>query len=145
MSNDENLAALYQERVRYWAAKVRNDRRLVDPEITITRTTPLCGSLLTLDVKQDSGTILALGYKARACTLGMASAAIVIEKAPGVSFSELREVQRILGNLLVGENVIFPVFWEELAIFSAAQAFPTRHGSIMLPFDVLNEAATKLI
>lgn len=42
----------------------------------------LCGSLLTLDVKQDSGTILALGYKARACTLGMASAAIVIEKLP---------------------------------------------------------------
>lgn len=141
MNNDENLTALYQERVRYWAAKVRNDRRLIDPEITITRTTPLCGSLLTLDVKQNGGTILALGYKARACTLGMASAAIVIEKAIGLSFSELIEVQRIVGNLLAGENAIFPVLWEEFAIFSAARAFPTRHGSIMLPFVVLNEAA----
>lgn len=144
MTTEGDLDNLYQARVRNWARKVRNDARLVPADLTVSRTSPLCGSTLALDIRHDGRFVTALGYRARACTLGMASTAVVVAKAPGQSFAEIGEAGAQLAALLAGENVVFPDHWAELGMFTAARAFPTRHGSIMLPFDALAEAAGKL-
>ncbi len=144
MTTEGDLDTLYQARVRDWARKVRNDARLVPADLTVSPTSPLCGSTLALDIRHDGRTVTALGYRARACTLGMASTAVVVAKAPGRSFAKIGEAGAQLAALLAGENVVFPDHWEELGMFTAARAFPTRHGSIMLPFDALAEAAGKL-
>jgi len=144
MTTEGDLDALYQARVRNWARKVRNDARLVPADLTVSRTSPLCGSTLALDIRHDGRLVTALGYRARACTLGMASTAVVVAKAPGQSFAEIGEAGAQLAALLAGVDVNFADYWAELGMFTAARAFPTRHGSIMLPFDALAEAAGKL-
>ncbi len=144
MTTDGDLDDLYQARVREWARKVRNDARLMPADLTVSRTSPLCGSTLALDIRHEENVVTALGYRARACTLGMASTAVVVVKAPGRRFAEIGEAGAQLAALLAGENVVFPNHWAELGMFTAARAFPTRHGSIMLPFDALAEAAGKL-
>jgi len=144
MTTEGDLDALYQARVRDWARKVRNDARLMPADLTVSRTSPLCGSTLAIDIRHDGRLVTALGYRARACTLGMASTAVVIAKSPGRSFAEIGEAGAQLAALLAGENVVFADHWAELGMFTAARAFPTRHGSIMLPFDALAEAAGKL-
>lgn len=144
MTTEGGLDSLYQARVRDWARKVRNDARLVPADLTVSRTSPLCGSTLALDIRHEENVVTALGYRARACTLGMASTAVVVAKAPGRRLAEIGEAGAQLAALLAGENVVFTDHWEELGMFTAARAFPTRHGSIMLPFDALAEAAGKL-
>ncbi len=143
MTTEGDLDSLYQARVRDWARKVRNDSRLVPADLTVSRTSPLCGSTLALDVRHEGQTVTSLGYRARACTLGMASTAVAVAKAPGRSFAEIAEAGARLAALLAGEDVVFADPWTELEMFTAARTFPSRHGSIMLPFDALAEAAGK--
>ena len=144
MTTEGDLAQLYEARVREWARKVRNDVRLAPADLTVSRTSPLCGSTLALDIRHEGKVVTALGYRARACTLGMAATAVVAAKAPGRSFGEIAETGERLAALLAGEDVAFSDHWAELGMFKAARTFPSRHGSIMLPFDALAEAAAKL-
>lgn len=141
MTAEAELAALYQNDLRQWAAQVRNDRRLVPAEVSVTRTSRTCGSSVTLDIRCDNEKILELGWRTRACTLGMASTSIVVRHAPCRSFVEIAQTAEALRRLLAGEDVAFPEQWKELARFAAARNFPTRHNSIMLPFEALAEAA----
>jgi len=134
-----DLRALYQEKVRLWAAKVRNDRRLVHPDMTIDRTSPVCGSSLTLDFICNSGRVAQLGWRARACTLGMASTACFVALAPGRELADILEAGAQLARLLEGEDSAFHDGWSELEMFRAARGYPSRHGSILLPFAIARE------
>lgn len=140
MSPEAELAALYHQDLRDWAAEVRNDKRLAPADITMTRNSRNCGSSVTLDIRRDKDRIFELGWRVRACTLGMASTAIVVQNAPGQSFEDVAAIAATLRRQLAGDGAIFPERWRDLAVFAAAKRFPTRHNSIMLAFDVLRAA-----
>ncbi|ATQ68749.1 MULTISPECIES: iron-sulfur cluster assembly scaffold protein [Methylosinus] len=144
MTDDRALQALYEERVRGWARRVRDDVRLAPADLTVSRTSPACGSTLTLDVRRERDRIAALGYRARACTLGMASTAVVAAQAVGERFEDALAAGRALAALLAGEDARFEERWRALDMFVAARGFPSRHGSILLPFHALTEAAARL-
>lgn len=141
MTADADLSALYQRGLREMAAKVRNDRRLVPADISVTRTSHTCGSSVTIDVCRNGNLLSALGWRTRACTLGMAATAIMVQSAPGQNFDAVDEIAGMLRRLLKGDDVPFPDRWRDLGMFVAARSFPNRHGSIMLPFDALAEAS----
>lgn len=143
MSADADLAALYQRGLRDLAAGVRNDRRLVPADASITRTSRTCGSTVTLDVQWRGNAIGALGWRTRACTLGMASTAIVVRHATGETCASVGEIAGLLRRLLAGEAVTFPEPWRDLAMFEAARAFPSRFGSILLPFEAVAGACAE--
>lgn len=136
-----DLAQLYEEKVRDFARKVRNDRRLNLPNVTFSRTSPLCGSRLTLDFRLDGDRINDIGWMARACILGMASTAVFVEAAPGASAGAAAVAGRCLERFLQGEETDFPARWEALTIFRAARALSARHGSILLPFRIADALA----
>ncbi|MAU46112.1 MAG: iron-sulfur cluster assembly scaffold protein [Yangia sp.] len=137
--NEAELAALYRPRIRELAARVRSDRRLKNPEATVSRRSHVCGSMITLDLMREQGRITALGWRSRACTLGMASLGLVTEVAVGQCRAEVAAAGAALWDLLHGQEQVFASPWEELSVFSAARGFPTRFGSIMLPFEAINE------
>lgn len=137
------LTRLYQPRIREHAARVRGDKRLERPDVTITCRSPVCGSAITLDLLIHDGTLTAIGWKGRACTLGMASLGIVVRSASGQTKCQIAEVGRRLSGLLRGEETEFPDAWAELSIFCAAREYPTRFGSIVLPFDAIAEGFAK--
>lgn len=143
MTADADLAALYQGSLRDLAASVRNDRRLVSADASVTRTSRTCGSSITLDVQWQGYSISALGWRTRACTLGMASTAIIVQHAVGETCAGVGENAHLLRRLLAGENVTFPDPWGDLAMFTAARVFPSRFGSIMLPFEALSGACAE--
>jgi len=140
MSNDSDLASVYSHRLRELAAKVRADKRLVPAEMSVTRTSRSCGSSVTLDIRRDRDTITALGWRTRACTLGMAATAIVIDQAQGRCFCDVAAVAERLRLLLAGGDEEIPPPWNDLMVFSAARELTARHGSIMLPFEALIHA-----
>ncbi|WP_233270495.1 hypothetical protein [Chachezhania sediminis] len=100
--------------------------------------------MITLDMMRERDRITALGWRSRACTLGMASLGLVTEVAVGLGRAEVAAAGAALWDLLQGQEQVFAAPWDELSIFSAARGFPTRFGSIMLPFEAIEEGFTQL-
>jgi len=132
---------LYGDAVKRWARQVRVDRRLRQPDLSISRTSRICGSTVTLDICHRGEIITALGYRTRACSLGMAATAVLVHTAPGRGFQEVGLAGQWLADLLTGAQRQVPAGWEALLMFSAARTLVARHGSILLPFDIISELA----
>ncbi|MFD3190988.1 iron-sulfur cluster assembly scaffold protein [Sedimentitalea sp. HM32M-2] len=137
------LTTLYQPRIREYAARVRNDQRLDKPDVCVTCRSPVCGSMMTLDLRIHNGILTEIGWKGRACTLGMASLGIIIRAGIGQTESQIAEAGHRLSGLLRGENKDFPLAWAELSVFCAAREFPARFGSIELPFEAIAKGYAK--
>jgi len=142
--SDAALTALYQPRIREFSARVRADRRLQAPDVTTTCRSPVCGSMMTLDLAIREGSLVALGWKARACTLGMASLGIVRQAGIGQTRDQIAEAGRLLAGLLQGQDADFPPVWSDLSVFAAARGFPTRFASIGLPFQAIAQGFAEL-
>lgn len=101
-----------------------------------TRVSPVCGSKIIADVELSAdGRIAALGLDAtKACTLGQASAAVVLERAPGQDAETLCAIRSKLADFLAGRSETAPDGW---AMFAPARAHRARHPSILLPLDAV--------
>ncbi len=137
---DSPMETLYKSIKRY-APKMRKDRRLqVPPARTASVHSNLCGSKLTLDAEIVDGRVTDIGYRVRACSLGQASTAIVVQRAIGMDAEGVARVQTQLESLLAGSlDPDTALEWPELGIFRAVTQHTSRHGSILLPFVALNK------
>ncbi|WP_245510819.1 iron-sulfur cluster assembly scaffold protein [Antarcticimicrobium sediminis] len=142
--SDAALTALYQPRIREFSARVRADRRLEAPDVTVTCRSPVCGSMMTLDLAIRDGILVGLGWRARACTLGMASLGIVRQVGVGQTRDQIADAGRLLSTLLQGQDVDFPSAWSDLSVFTAARSFPTRFASMGLPFQAIAQGFAEL-
>ena len=85
-------ATLYNARILRLATTIPHQARLSDPQATVSKRSPICGSRVTVDVvMDDGGRVAALGQEVRACALGQASAALMGEHALGRTAAELAE------------------------------------------------------
>lgn len=140
------LASLYQSEIRSLAASVRNDRCLEAPTVTATKRSTVCGSFVTIDLLMVGPRIEAIGYQARACTLGMAATAILAKNAPGCTIDDISKIAEELRAILAGEKAAYKQSrttrsgWASLEYFISARPYPSRHSSILLPFEAIAEA-----
>lgn len=133
----DDLAALYPA-LKQYSSDVRNDRRLqVPPADSETVHSAECGSQLTIDAEIEDGRVSQIGYRVRACSLGRASTAIVVRHAVGLDLDTLERVEKQLQAILSGSATHCE--WGELEIFSLIKDVPSRHGSILLPFNALRQ------
>jgi NifU-like protein involved in Fe-S cluster formation len=132
---------LYNRDILRLAASIPNLGRLEHPQASVEKSSPVCGSRVTVDLVLDGeGRVVALGQEVKACALGQASASLMGAHVEGRSRDELAEARDALGAFLRGERDD-PGTWPGLAIFADARRFPARHGSILLAFDAAAEAA----
>ena len=131
----------HQARVREQAQGTHN-ARLVPADLTVSRTSPLCGSTLAFRYAMTDEPSPRWDIGPAPASLGMASrrSSLPRRRASFAEIGEVCDISRPAG----GENVVFPITGKSSACSMAASAFLTRHGSIMLPFDALAEAAGKL-
>jgi NifU-like protein involved in Fe-S cluster formation len=111
-------------------------QRLPAPAGTAVRVSPVCGSKVVADVMLDGGgRIAATGLDAaKACTLGQASAAVVMDRAPGMDLAALAATRSALADFLAQRRDEAPEGW---AMFAPARAHRARHPSILLPLDAV--------
>ncbi len=135
--------ALYNRDILRLAASIPHQRRLERPQATSEKTSPVCGSRVTVDVALDEkGRVAALGQEVRACALGQASASLMGAHAVGRTGAELEEARDSLAAWLAGRSER-PGDWPGLEIFAEARRVPARHASILLPFEAAAEAAAQ--
>jgi NifU-like protein involved in Fe-S cluster formation len=134
-------APLYNAEILRLATSIPHQARLADPQATVERRSPVCGSRVTVDVRLDAeGRVAALGQEVRACALGQASAALMAGHAIGHDAAELAAARDALTDFLAGERAD-PGDWPGLEIFGPARPHRARHPSIRLAFEAVAEAA----
>ena len=137
-------AALYTRDILRLAASIPYQRRLENPQSTVEKSAPLCGSRVVVDlVTDDEGRVAQLGQEVRACALGQASAALMGAHAIGRTGAELAGARDALAAYLAGSRDD-PGDWPGLAAFAAARTYPARHAAILLPFAAAAEAAARV-
>lgn len=100
---------------------------------------PACGSSLKMSLALDeAGHITALGLSAQACAIGQASAAIFAAAAKGMTAGEVQQACAAIADWLKGGGPLPD--WPGLAAIAPAQAYPARHGAILLAWRAAQSA-----
>ena len=137
--------ALYNRDILRLAAAIPHLGRLEAPQASANRRSPVCGSIVTVDVAMDEeGRVAALGQEVRACALGQASAALMAAHAIGRAPEELAAARDALADYLALRRDD-PGEWPGLELFAHARRYSARHPSILLAFEAVAEAAAEAL
>lgn len=134
-------SALYNRDILRLATSLVANHRLDHSDGSAEVRSPLCGSRIQADVVTDAdGKLQELALRANACALGQASAAILMNNAPGLTVPEIAEIRDGVAHALKREGDM-PSRWPELALLAVACDYPSRHAAILLPYDAILAAA----
>lgn len=138
--SDSDLIRLYSERILALAADIPHLGRLPEPQGTARKRSPLCGSVVTVDVVLQDGRVAAFAQDVKACALGQAAAAILGAVAPGRSRAEV-EAARAALRAMLKEGAPPPAApFDGFEVLVPAREYKNRHASILLAIDALAEA-----
>ncbi|MCF6233410.1 MAG: iron-sulfur cluster assembly scaffold protein [Rhodobacteraceae bacterium] len=143
MSNDTDLIKLYSARILALAADIPLLDRLADPDATVKRRSPLCGSTVTVDVNVSDGVITEFGQDVKACALGQASASVVASAVIGATRAQIETARDQLKMMLKDDGPV-PVVpdapFDGLEVLIPAREYKNRHASILLTLEATAEA-----
>ncbi len=137
---DTDLIKLYSTRILALAADIPHQGRLEDPDASIKKRSPLCGSTVTVDIKQDQGVITAFGQDVKACALGQAAAAVVGGAVIGRSLDELLAARDGLRAMLKEDGPVPQAPFDGFDVLEPARDYKNRHASILLSIEATVEA-----
>ena len=140
MSTEKDLISLYSGRILALAAEIPLIDRLDNPDKSIKKRSPLCGSTVTVDVNSTNGTVTAFGQDVKACALGQASASILAANIIGRTEAEIKTARDQLLNMLKNHGPVPESPFEGLEVLLPARDYKNRHASIMLAFEATLEA-----
>ena len=140
---DSDLLKLYSSRILELAADIPLTQRLTDPQATVRRRSPLCGSTVTVDLCMEDGRVSAFGQDVKACALGQAAASVVGAQAIGRTRAELETARDELRALLANGGPAPSAPFQDLAVLTPAREFRNRHASILLAIEAAAEAAAE--
>ena len=144
MSDDGAMRQLYSERVMELAGDIPLQRRVEAPDVTVERRSPLCGSRITVDLKLDGETVADYGHVVRACTLGQAAASIMARHVVGADKALLRQTAEAVRRMLKDGAEPPDGLWPELAYLAPAHGYKSRHGSVLLAFEAVEQALQEI-
>ena len=140
MSGDSDLIKLYSQRILALAADIPHTERLAEPQVTVRRRSPLCGSTVTVDLRTESGRIAEFGQDVRACALGQASAAIAGAAMIGRAGAEIQLARDQLRAMLTEGGPVPDAPFEGYEALIPARDYRNRHASILLVLEAAAEA-----
>lgn len=80
----------------------RNVGELAAPAITVEVANPVCGDILRLSVRMESGHVTKVGYKVRGCAASIAAGSALTELLSGRDRAELSLIRRETVEAAVG-------------------------------------------
>lgn len=143
MSGETDLIKLYSGRILALAADIPHLQRLEDPDATVKKRSPLCGSTVAVDIKVRDGRITEFGQDVKACALGQAAAAVVGASVIGATRPQIETARDQLAAMLKSDGPTPDAPFDELEVLRPARDYKNRHASIMLVLDAIAEAFEK--
>lgn len=140
MSGENDLIKLYSGRILALAAEIPHTDRLPNPQATVKKRAPLCGSTVTVDVVIEDGRISEFSQDVKACALGQASASVIGANVIGRSQAEIKAARDALRDMLKSDGPTPPAPFSGLEVLRPAQDYKNRHASILLALEATLEA-----
>ncbi|ODM49993.1 iron-sulfur cluster assembly scaffold protein, partial [Ruegeria sp. PBVC088] len=100
MSGETDLIKLYSGRILELAADIPHNARLEDPQVSVKKRSPLCGSTVTVDLTMKDGRVADFGQDVKACALGQAAASVVGGAIIGRTPEEIQAARDALRAML---------------------------------------------
>ncbi|TMV08746.1 iron-sulfur cluster assembly scaffold protein [Ruegeria sediminis] len=140
MSGETDLIKLYSSRILALAADIPHLDRLENPDATVKKRSPLCGSTVTVDVKIQDGRISEFGQDVKACALGQASASVVGSAVVGATLQQVETARDQLKSMLKQGGPAPDAPFDGLEVLMPARDYKNRHASILLSLEATAEA-----
>ncbi len=139
---DIGLASLYQEIILSHYRAPQHRGPLAGATASVEHRNPLCGDVLTLQVRRDGDTIVDAGFTAQACSITQATASMLLHRVIGRSVHEARGVLAEVEGLL--EHAVLPGAATDglgdLRALGSVARFPARKACVRLVTSALAEA-----
>lgn len=132
---------LYQEVILDHAGHPRNFGEMPDADAHVHGDNPMCGDEITVHLKRDGERIAALTFTGAGCSICMASASLMTQKAKARTESEARALSRNFQNLLTAEEL--PpggMHLGDLQALAGVRKFPLRVKCATLAWHALEKA-----
>ena len=139
--SDTDLINLYSSQILELAADIPHHGRLPAPGATVRKRSPLCGSMVTVDVVMEGGLVAAFAQDVKACALGQAAASLLGQVVIGRSCAELAGARDALRAMLKDAGPVPPAPFQGFVVLTPARDFKNRHASILLAVEAAAEAA----
>lgn len=143
MTAETDLIKLYSERILALAADIPLTDRLAEPQASVRRRSPLCGSTVTVDLVVRDGRIAEFGQDVKACALGQAAASVVGGHIVGRTRAEVERARDELKAMLKSGGPAPSAPFDGLEVLMPARDYKNRHASIMLSLEATLEAMEK--
>jgi NifU-like protein involved in Fe-S cluster formation len=140
MSDNAELIKLYSGQILALAADIPLTDRLDNPQATVKRRAPLCGSTVTVDIVLEDGKIAQFGQDVKACALGQAAASVVASRIIGCTAPEITKARDQLSAMLREGGPAPDAPFDGLKVLEPAREFKNRHASILLALEATVEA-----
>ena len=140
MAGENDLIKLYSERILALATQLPPPNRLDNPDATIKKRSPLCGSAVTVDIKTTDGIISDFAQDVKACALGQASASVIAAGVIGRNIVEITKARDTLKDILKTGQGTPDDYFKDMDVLRPAKEYKNRHASILLSIEATLEA-----
>jgi NifU-like protein involved in Fe-S cluster formation len=144
MSGETDLIKLYSGRILKLAADIPRHGRLSDPQATVRRRAPLCGSTVTVDINCKDGRVSDYAAEVRACALGQAAASVVGGNIVGCTREQVIAARDALRAMLKEGGPTPAAPFDGLEVLRPARDYKNRHASILLTLEAACEAMDEI-
>ncbi len=138
--SDTDLIKLYSQRILALAADIPHVGHLDNPQASVKRRSPLCGSTVTVQVCVNDGKITDFAQDVKACALGQAAASIAGAVAIGRTRAEVERARDQLREMLKAGGDVPDAPYDEMRVLLPARDYKNRHASILLALEATAEA-----
>lgn len=140
MSGDTDLIKLYSAKILALAADIPHLERLENPQATVKKRSPLCGSTVSVDIVTEDGKVSQFGQDVKACALGQAAASVVGSAIIGATRAQVETARDQLKSMLKENGPAPDAPFDGLEVLIPAREYKNRHASIMLALEASAEA-----
>ena len=144
MTDNNDLIDLYSKRILALAANIALTERLKNPQSTVKKRSPMCGSMVTVDICINGNKVVNYGHEVKACALGQAAASVISKSIIGSDTDQILTAREELINMLTKDGSPPQKPFEELEVLQPAKDFKNRHSSILLTFDAIADAINEI-
>lgn len=142
---DPPLKSLYQELILQHYRKPKNRGELEAPDVEIAMNNPVCGDMITLQMKVVDGVIEAVRFSGQGCSISQASASMMAQILEGASLEEADAVSARFLQMMHGDpEAARDRMLGDLRALEGVARFPARVKCALLAWNALQEAEKRV-
>lgn len=140
------MSELYHEAILDHYRRPHGRGSLPDPDVQATRSNPLCGETMHVDVTVDGDRVHDIRFECDACAIARASASMMTDVVRGLSRAEIMQfITRLKRFVTTSPNAPDDSALGPLVALGIVRRTPARAACALLAWETLSEALAQTL